>query len=326
MELTYKQLQGIARGAVRAELENGRVCLSRLTAEQEALFVARDEFLGTRARASAGIRLEFITDSTTLSLITHTEKGSATTRFAYDVFVNGQLATVWKGDQAEDGCFCGSCNLGSGNKEIQIYFPWSVRTEIISLKLDPNSVVKPRQPRSKKMLMFGDSITQGAVATHPSRTYTSQLSDALDAEAFNKAIAGDIFYAPYAELAEEGDFDYITVAYGTNDWKKTTRDSFVQNCTSFYHTLSKKYPRAKIFAITPIWRVDPDRITEVGSFFFIRDTIAQVTEKLANVTLVDGFDFLPKDPRYFGDGRLHPNDEGFDFYADALIREIKNHL
>ena len=325
MKLTYEQIQSIARGAVRIDPSDGRIRLCRLTAEQEALFDARSEFLFVRAQASAGIRLEFRTDSSMLSFTVQTALGSATKTFTYDLFVNGQFFDAWEGEQTEDGIFQKSCELGVGVKDICLYFPWSVRTEILSLELEDNSTVTPLC-RSKKMLMFGDSITQGAIAKHPSRTYASQLADALDAEAFNKAIAGDVFYAPYAKLAEDGDFDYVTVAYGSNDWKKTTRESFVQNCTAFYRTLSQKYPTAKIFAITPIWRADPDRITDVGSFLFIKDTIAQVTASLPNVTLIEGFDFVPKDPKYFADLRLHPNDEGFDFYADALIREIKKHL
>ena len=100
----------------------------------------------------------------------------------------------------------------------------------------------------------------------------------------------------------------------------------MQNCNEFYHILSRQYPTAKIFAITPIWRSEPDRITDVGSFSFIRETIARAVTDLPNVTLIEGFDFVPKDPSYFADLRLHPNDEGFDFYANALIAEVKKHL
>ena len=325
MKLTYEQIQRIAQGAVRIEQANDRITLSRLTAEQETLLAQRDEFFHVRARASAGIRFEFRTDSRTLSLSVQTSVGSAIRTFAFDIFVNGHLVSVLEGEQTDSGLFDGECQLGEGVKDVRVYFPWSARAELISFELDDGSTADPL-PKSKKMLMFGDSITQGAIAQHPSRTYASQLADALDAEAFNKAIAGDVFHAPYAKLAENGSFDYITIAYGSNDWKKTTRESFVQNCTEFYRTISQKYPTAKIFAITPIWRADPDRITEVGSFSFVKETITRLASELSNVAPIDAFDFVPKDPAYFADLRLHPNDEGFDYYAKALIKEIQKHL
>ena len=36
--------------------------------------------------------------------------------------------------------------------------------------------------------------------------------------------------------------------------------------------------------------------------------------------------FVPKDEKYYADLRLHPNDEGFAYYADALYKSIKSEI
>jgi hypothetical protein len=43
---------------------------------------------------------------------------------------------------------------------------------------------------------------------------------------------------------------------------------------------------------------------------------------LPNVTVISGFDFVPKDETYFSDLRLHPNDKGFECYSENLYSEI----
>ena len=326
MKLTFDQIQAVTHGASRIWEQEGRICFSRLTEEQEEFFhTLSPDFFWIRARASAGVYLELETDSPTLSLTVETAPGSACTAVWLDVTVNGRLIGSLGSNETAVGVFSDTFSLGEGTKTLRITLPWGTQTELRELSLAEGSSLTPTH-KKKRMLIFGDSITQGAFATHPSATYASRLTDFLEADAINKAIAGDTFHGELAELCEVGDFDYITVACGTNDWKKTTRQVFEQNCSAFYRTLSRKYPTARIFAITPIWRADPDRLTDVGTLRSVRDFIFELAEELPNVTPIDGYDFVPHDPAYFGDRRGHPTDEGFAHYAENLIRALRAHL
>ena len=123
----------------------------------------------------------------------------------------------------------------------------------------------------------------------------------------------------------EEDFvpDLITVAYGTNDWSKTDEPGFRVRSREFYETLSKKYPNAKIFAITPIWRADCNEEREFGLFEDVEKDIREAVKGIDNLTVVRGYDFIPKDTSYFADARLHPNDKGFKEYFENLKKEIK---
>ena len=193
-----------------------------------------------------------------------------------------------------------------------------------SVELDDGASLIPIH-REKKLLVFGDSISQGYDALLPSRTYATQLADFLDAEQINKAIGGEQFVPGLAALREDFDPDYISIAYGTNDWYRSPLETILQNCREFYSTVSALYPKAKIIALAPIWRKD---LTEPHACEFtqLRDHLRAAAKDLPNVTVIDCFDFVPQDERFFADLRLHPNDEGFALYAKNLTAALRKCL
>ena len=50
--------------------------------------------------------------------------------------------------------------------------------------------------------------------------------------------------------------------------------------------------------------------------------IREAVEGIEDVTVIRGYDFIPKDTGYFADSRLHPNDKGFEKYFEKLCMEI----
>ena len=215
---------------------------------------------------------------------------------------------------------------GNNKKRVTVYFPWSVQANIASLTLDDGSSFEPVK-RKYKMLCFGDSITQGYIAQNPSFTYASRLSDLLDADSVNKGIGGEIFFSTLAELRDDIEPDIITVAYGTNDWSHTEKDKFDESCKLFYEALSKNYPSAKIFALSPTWRGNyTQKDKPMGDFFYVSKRIREVAESLPNVIFIDCFDFVPHEAAYFVEDLLHPNDAGFNNYAAELYAAIKKYL
>ena len=161
----------------------------------------------------------------------------------------------------------------------------------------------------------------------PSKSYASRLTDAMGVETFNKAIGGELFNPPLARLKDDVCPDYVTVAYGTNDWSLSPdKETFDRKCRAFYSALSENYPNAKIFAITPIWRADRDKEKNLPSFDYVAEFIAEVAKELPNVTVLNGYDYVPHDESFFQDLYLHPNDEGFEHYFQNLYRDIQKHI
>lgn len=338
MKLTTKQIESIAQGAVRVDENEGRTKFHRFTAEQEKLYadIGNMDFYN-KTFATAGVRLKFKTDSRLLFLKVKTSGLDNRRFFSHDIVVDGiridSLANFSKIPTSEEylsesfplGEFSKIFDLGNGIKEVSILFPFSVISEIIELSIDDGTQIMPVK-EDKKMIFFGDSITQGYDTFHPENHHTTRVAEAFGAELINKGIGGAIFLPALAERRDSVTPDYIVVAYGTNDWGQRTAEQFSENCRAFYSALVNNYPNSKIFALTPIWRTECEERRMLGAFSDTEKIIHSVTENMENVICISGLDFVPKEPKYFTDLRLHPSDEGCAYYAESLIKAMKAYI
>ena len=328
MNLGFNKIKEIILGVAYTEEKDGMLCLHRFTKEQEEMYKPYNIDFYNKTFATAGVRLEFLTDSTSLFLSANISPASSRKFFSFDIYVNGSLVKTAMGDMPSDSAdFEFEAKLGKGDKKVAVYFPWSAVARIRSFSLDDGSVATPVS-KPHTMISFGDSITHGYDANNPSFSYASRLADALSCEAVNKGIGGEVFYPTLATLKDDISPDYITVAYGTNDWYFCKSvEEFDKKCKDFYENLSASYPSSKIFAITPIWRGDwKKNENHFAPFEHIYNTIKSVAASLPNVTLIDGIDLVPHDKTCFSPDVLHPNDEGFRHYANNLYAEIKKYI
>ena len=333
MQLELCQIQSVTMGASFVTHEKDGYHFYRFLPHELDLWKRNEDAFG-RALCTAGIALNFITDSTCLDLAVQTEYCRCRYYFAFDILINGvkietitnyQERTFPDGNTDRElplGRFEKHIDLGAGKKEVRICFPWSVKAVVQSVTLDDGATVIPVK-RKRKLLAFGDSITQGYDALSPSGTYLSLLANALDAEAYNKAIGGMVFVPSLVEKKVDFEPDDIVVAYGTNDWNILTKDQFIRNCTDFFRNLYGNYPNSRILTITPIWRRECGEARALGRFERMEILIREIAEKYPNVTVVSGFHLVDHDTRYFADLRLHPNDAGFRQYYENLRNVIQ---
>ena len=334
MKLTLEQIKQITKGAVRFSEDDDGIRLYRFTAEQEQLYKESNKDFYEKTFCNAGMKFVFKTNSKTFVLKADVEKRNSRKYFSFDVFADekqiGYLDNFSDVKLPDDytefslplGEYSKTFELGEGVKKVTVYLPWNVSCVFKEISVDDNAFVEPVKIE-KKVLVFGDSITQGYDALRPSNRYAARIAESLEAEEINKAIGGEIFFPPLAETKEDFYPDYVTVAYGTNDWSKTEEEDFKVKSKAFYSTLSRKYPKAKIFAITPIWRKDYQEYRPFGAFEDMVKDIEEAVQGLENVVLIHGFDFVPKDSKYYADLRLHPKDEGFEHYFKNLRAEME---
>lgn len=333
MKVTTAQIKEIISGAVRMEERDNMVFFYRFTKEQESLYSKISDDFHRKTFSTAGIRMVFQTDSSSLGLKVFTRPGSSRHFFSFDVFVDGKCIGYLDNFSEQElpanyttapfplGEFEKTFALGTGLKIVTVYFPWSVAAALQEMTLDDGSILVPVKA-PKRLLMFGDSITHGYDALRPSNHYSAQLSKLLNAEVINKAIGNEVFFPALAETVENFAPDYITVAYGTNDWNRTCRSAFLENCRAFYLALHNNYPSAKIFAMVPIWRKDLEEHREYGSFYQVEKDIQMIVNDLDNVAFLSCFDFVPKDSAFYSDRVLHPNDIGFEHYSKSICKEF----
>lgn len=339
MDLSLEQLRSITLGAVRIRQQDGGIVFSRFTDAQLALYdnttIPYQENFHNTIRYNAGIKLSFRTNSRKLHLAGYFYKVRTVRRhFAVDVEVNGKyLASLdnfshrpvperYIDEAYEMGDYEKTFDLGEGEKTVCVHFPWSICPVFKHIALDEGATLIPVRP-AKKMLVYGDSITQGFDSLHPCNRQTHKLAQMLDAEEFCKACGGECYYAPLAKLADDFTPDYIYVAYGTNDWSKQTYPYFLANCQDFYAGLRQHYPTTPIIVVTPIWRRIWQTEKEFGPFPSVEQSIRETVAAYDNIHVIRGFDLVPHDPAFFSDGGLHPNDAGFAHYGENLLKAVR---
>ena len=327
MTLNLTQVSRLVSGAVHLTSEDGSLKFYRFTDEQSQLYKQhRNPEYHRKTFSSAGIRMSFITDSNNLGFDYKLGYGSSRMFGYFDVTANGVLVAHAGADNILHHTGRVEVVLPSGRKTVDIYFPWSKSAELSDFTLDDDCELAPIK-RELTLLAYGDSITHGYDAEYPSLTYFSQLCDKLGADGYNRAIGGDGFFPELLDSYEPIEPDIVVSAYGTNNWNTQPRPAFTDVCREWHKRLSEKFPDAKIFVITPIWRADGDREAKFGSPLEAAcEVINDICEPYRNIKVIDGQSLMPRDTGFYSDKYLHPNDLGFCRYADRLYHEMINYL
>ena len=314
------ELSKLISGAVWLEKEHNQVRPWRFSRAHLARMESAPAFL-FRAKASSGMTLDFETDSRTLAFTLVSEPAAGTTWFGLDIMVNDELFhhVYNPGGTLKDHI---QLELPAGRKRITIYLPNLCSVTLSDFALDDGAFWSP-VAKKQKLLFLGDSITQGYVSEHPSRSYVHLLNRALDAECLNQAIGGAVHDAVRLDDAAGYQPDIIFTAYGTNDWN--LQQDLAQNAETWYQKLHDIYGNTPVYVLLPIWRTDCAVKEAAGHepFLLARSHIKDVCERYPNCHVLDTIDYIPHDPSYYHD-HVHPNTKGFERYAEAILNALKD--
>lgn len=337
MNLSYDEIISAISGAVRTEITEKGIELYRFTESQERFFKGFSDDLKYKiSRDTAGMVMRFKTDSESLNIKLFVHEKLIRTYFVCDVVCNGEpLEAITNskrklapGEEPKPTIEYGELSkkyvLPKGEKIIEIHFPYYRQLSILEVSLTNGAGFEPIK-REKLMLTYGDSITHGSEAAHPRDRYASRMCEYLGADELCKAIGGDLFRPEEAAFKDDLTPDYISVAYGTNDWSANSRtlDDIASNCRQFCENLRHNYPYAPIFLITPIWRKDLNAEKLAGDFNALYDALKNAVSGIENVWVICGRNLVPEDEECFADRNLHPNSKGFKHYSENLINELK---
>ncbi len=325
MELTLEQIRSVTLGALNVRQTEDGFCFDRFTPTQVDSAWRQSAEYGPRTGAPSSVCLDFFTDALWFELTLHKMMPlTDRTFYGLDMWVNDTLVHH-AGADCFDADTVDTLHISLDGKEnrIRVYLPTMVTAVVRSVSLSDGATIRPYKPR-RRILMHGDSITQGFDAKYPSACYANILSRYYDAEVLNQGIAGACFYADVVEQVGD-DFDFITVAYGTNDWRKKEGADIPPDTDAFMRRLKELYPNTPVFVILPLWRSDFLSPYRAGDFRQCRALIGRLAAQ-QGFHVLDDFDMVPHDKRFFFDARLHPNEHGFYLYAQRLTEMINEKL
>lgn len=319
MQLTFDQIRAISFGVDHFEETNDTLYVHRNSQITENTWGTLRAGFEVGARAPAGVRLDFYTDSAFMKILPNAPG-------PFDLLVDDRLirSYAWEDYADADGYI--RTDLPAGEHRVTLLFPHHSQALIgvKSVELSDGASLRP-YTYSCKILLFVDSITHGTGAATSYFSYAWRLARALDADVRNLAVGGT-FFAPMP-FPEKPDFepDIIIIAYGTNDWGFFSGpDRLELRSREFLDKICTWYPNAKIFGISPLWREACKETRSVGTF----DVCCQLVKQAHlnhGITVVDGYDMIPAQGRFFTDG-LHPNDTGHGLYAENLLQFLRAHL
>ena len=326
MKLSTSQLSKIVHNVLSYSFgENDSLHFHRFSREQREIYGLESQDWEMKTRSSASATFDFITDSDYIALKFDLYPGSSQKWGSIDLYVDG---VFYANRYADDlSIKLAGFELPAGEHRVTVYFPWSAQTVVNEVRLSDGASVIPVE-KNRKLLCFGDSITQGYTSRYTSLSYVNQVSRALDAEVVNQGIGG--YYFNEATLDESlcvYQPDLITVAYGTNDYSRyETAEEYAEHTSRYIRKLALLFPNTKILGILPIYRNDQNhqvrKLYRSYSLEDARQILRKHYESLPNGCVLEETG-IPHIPQAYAPDFLHPNEFGFSLMSQGIIRKIQ---
>jgi lysophospholipase L1-like esterase len=317
MKLSNKTVKKFIKGAVYFEEEKGYLIPYKYSKAQIDYMAdpSYDHGWRWRAKISGGIRMELITDATSLSF-DYTANCSHERANTYDLYVDSVLTSVYSIGENLKGHI--SFDLPEGNKKVTVYFPCESISKIKNFTI--NGGYKAVKDKGPKILFLGDSITQGAGPQIGSASYYNSLSRKAEFSALCQGVGG-YRYEPCDLMKIDGfEPDKIVVFLGTNYYDTPIeRYDYKWAVNEYYKRLTELYPNIPILSVTPTWRSNAD---DWNRFLWCINTIKDACKSYPQVTVIDGFTLIPNVDQCFSDG-IHPNAYGSERLAVNLYNTMK---
>jgi lysophospholipase L1-like esterase len=241
----------------------------------------------------------------------------------------GTTFSVWQGsDQidehpAQPGGGIARLRVGEGPERSLVYLPEGMRPVVTTLRaVDGDMEPPPLQPR---WIAYGDSITEGWVATSPARCWPAVAGRLLSLDVANLGYAGSARgEIATAEQIAALDAEIITVAYGTNCWSMIPHsvDMLRANTSAFLGIIRSGHPGIPVVVISPLVRPgaesQPNRLgASLADLRVAEDAVDAADDGLT--LLVPGLELVPA--ALLDDG-IHPGDAGHAVLATAIATEV----
>lgn len=316
-------VKDLFRGALSLNTdEDGFIMPIRFTEKQLARYSKLPN--GAYAQAPAGVIMDLYTDASEISFDYAVYK-SWTTMYSdsaptFDVWENHRLAENLTISYSDEGNVhsVSYCCKNQGEKHITVVFPANAVLAVGNFKLGN---FRPAERPRERVLVLGDSVSQGFMNNSASNNYPFLLCRFLGAELLNQSVGGEYFCA---DALDETGFqpDRVIVALGTNDMVFVNNYAKTQEgIAEYFAKLRTLYGDKKITVITPTALTDEDELPESKQLLLKISECAAKTAYDYGCDVVNGRDLLPCTKRYYSDN-LHPNDLGFAHYTLNLIKAI----
>lgn len=331
-------------GALEARLDGqGRVVPCRFTAAQVrelgGMAAWHPRLYREMATCTAGIRLEFETDSAHLAfearmdpfpsgsqaMIDDMLDANPGVRPPYDGFsldVDGKRLGVRV--PGPDGYVRFALGATPGRRRrVRLWLPCLAGCRLGAVLGDGTFAEPVACPPD--LLVLGDSIAQGFTSLDPAITWPALLADSLGLGLVNQGVGGQVFQpGSVADAAAATDPALIVVEFGANYRFEPCRAAAVERDAGAYLSeVSRAWPDVPTLVLTPAFHLEGRYPTHPESCFA---DVARITRDAAarhpQMTVVDGEGLLPPEPSFLIDASDHPGPNGQVAFYEEVRRQV----
>lgn len=213
-------------------------------------------------------------------------------------------------------------NMPDGDKECLLYLPcWCTLTKL-EIGIDQDAYIKGLpKPFKHKVVVHGSSITHGASASRPGRTYTAIMSRNLGIDFINFGFSGQCKMQPqFLDFLKTCEAD----AFVFDAFSNPTTTQVKERLNDFVDELVKAHPgKPLIFLQSPIYRAYPFDTKAYNTRMKHIETVCSMMKALENkykdVYFLNVTNVLGEDGSI---DNSHPNDLGFHRFVEAYQPKI----
>lgn len=275
------------------------------------------------AGCTAGITMEFTTAAPTVSFgyeIAANLWGSG-----FEVLENGMYSEYFETGSRKWGHVEYTRKVTDGPSDIIICLPVASETTIVDPQLgDFQTDVTDDKP---KLLVLGDSISQGLFGATPSRNWPFLLAQAQGLDYLNLSVGGETFRKAALDKSIGFDPDHIIVALGTNDLFNTRYINVIEaDIQAYLEKLTEIYAGTPVTVITPIAQYGMNAESNMFNSVLFEEVRKAIESAAAQYgcEMIDGRDLFPGTVEYYApnDG-VHPGSLGFEIIAKRLNERMQ---
>ena len=234
-----------------------------------------DLAFGAMIPMPAGVRLEFVTDSTEIETqgaahahrsgradvarrgvrARHRRRGRGRRRHRRGHRISYDPTTMLAGFTPGEPATARFTGLDSTAEHHEIWLPHHCAVEIRALRVADGSSVTPRHDDRRRWVHYGSSISHCLEATHPTQTWPAIAARLADVDLHNLAFAGQCQLDPFtARTIRDISADLISLKLGINivNADSMRERTFAPAIHGFLDTIREGHPTTPLLVITPI--------------------------------------------------------------------------
>ncbi|HEX4015124.1 MAG TPA: GDSL-type esterase/lipase family protein [Frankiaceae bacterium] len=276
------------------------------------------------AQIPVGVRLELLGDASGIEI----DYTCGTEDLGYRGEGAGTHFSAWRGDTELASVAAspsgGTARLeltGSANEPFTVYIPEGLKPTLKDVRATGGTL--HAAPAGPRWLAYGDSLTEGWIASGPAHCWPSLVARRHGLDLVNLGYAGSCRgELASAEQIAKLPADVIALGYGTNCWSRVPYSTalLAANLRAFLSIVREGHPETPIVVWSPVIRPDAEQTpNRLGAT--LADLRAEVESFAADpgvpgpLELVRGLPLLRGDQ--LPDG-VHPGDEGHVIMAEAI--------